>query len=132
MIQLRPYVDTDYPMLLEWWAGHSWPSIPASVLPALGMIAENDGNPVAAAWCYLDNSRPVGFMEWIVTNPANSPRLSAQALCHVISGLQAAAKQIGYQAIFTSCRQESLARLLERSGFVRTDSDVIHLLSITS
>lgn len=129
MIQLREYTDEDYPLIVEWWNGHGWDSPPSEVLPALGLISENDGVPVAVGWCYLDNSRAVGLMEWMVTNPANSPRISAVALVHVVKGLKCAAKEIGYTTIFTSCRQESLAKLLERAGFARTDKNVTHLVS---
>lgn len=113
-----------------WWTGHGWDAVPLNLLPRLGMIAELRGTPVAAGWVYLDNSVALGWMEWLVTDPANAPRVSATGLKHLVHGLKEIARQIGYPVLLSSCRQDGLARLLEREGFTRTDENVIHLISV--
>ena len=37
---------------------------------------------------------------------------------------------MNYRAVLTTCRQEALARLMQRQGFTRTDDGVIHLLQM--
>lgn len=128
---MRDFTADDHPMVSEWWSGHGWDVVPLPLLPKLGMIAEHMGHPVAAGWVYLDNSVPLGWLEWLVTCPKNPPRISAVGLTHLVECLKGIARQIGYPVLLSSCRQESLANLLEKRGFQRTDENVIHLISIT-
>lgn len=131
MIQLREFQrESDYGTVETWWKGHGWPAVPLEMLPKLGMVAVNEGEPCAAGWVYLDNSTGVGMMEWLVSNPANPMKVSAVALGRLVDCLKGAAHALGYGAILASCRQESLSRLMEREGFTRTDEEVIHLLSL--
>jgi hypothetical protein len=132
MIQVRPYQSADYATAAAWWQAHAFPPVPEPVLPALGMVAEQGGAALAMAWIYLDNSVGVGMMEWIVSNPANPPKISAVAIAHTVRCLRSAAAALDYHVILASCRQESLARLIERAGFQRTDSGMIHLVSLPS
>ncbi len=114
-------------MLERWWSGHGWPPVPLKILPPLGIIYDD----TAAAWLYMDNGGTgVAMMEWIVTNPDMKPMKSARALLLVIEALKAEAKRMDYGAILTTCRQESLAKLLQRQGFVTTDANMIHLLGV--
>lgn len=134
MIQIREYTPEDYELVASWWKGHGWDAVPSAILPKLGRVAVDarDGvdTPVAAAWCYLDNSVGVGMVEWIVSNPENPPKLSAIGIAHLVQCIKATAKDLGYGVFLASCRQESLSRLLQRVGFHETDKGVIHLLSV--
>jgi hypothetical protein len=131
MITVRPFNrETDYELFVQWWIGHDFSPVPLEVLPALGIVAEHHGKLAAAAWLYLDSSTPVGMLEWIVTNPTNNPKISAIAITHVIQALRFSAMENGHTVILSSCRQESLARLMERLGFQETDKNVTHLVSI--
>lgn len=132
MISLRAFHrESDYQTIEGWWKGHGWDAVPLAMLPAMGMVAMNDDTPAAAGWVYLDNSTGVGMLEWIVSNPANTMKVSAVALARLVDCLRNAAREIGYGVILGSCRQESLARLMEREGFQRTDEGVIHMISIS-
>lgn len=127
MLSVRPYTDADYAVVAAWWHGHGWPPVDAQLLPKLGMVVQEHDEPVAAGWAYMDNSVGVAFMEWLVTRPGMRPALSMRALTHVVGSLYHALAALGYTAIHSSCRQPSLARLLERCGFTVTHRDVIHL-----
>lgn len=130
MMTVRPYELKDYSTAFAWWDGHGWEGVPAAVLPKLGMVAVHEGEPVAMAWLYLDNSTGVAMLEWIVTDPANPAKVSAVGIAHVVRCLREAAKGLGYGVILASCRQDSLVKLLERCGFTTTDRDVTHLISM--
>ncbi len=133
MITVRTYQEeTDYPIFAKWWEGHDFQPVPPHILPTLGNVVLKDGEPIAAAWLYLDSSTPVAMMEWIVTDPANNPKVSAVGITHAVQSLKSAAFAAGYPIILSSCRQESLARLLERTGFERSDEGVTHLISIVN
>ena len=131
MISIRPYEpETDYPLFAEWWTGHNFTPVPANILPLLGNVALYNDKPVAAAWLYMDSSTPIAMLEWLVTDPANNPKISAIGLVHVVQSLKLAAATAAHPVILASCRQESLARLLVKTGFTLADKDVIHLISI--
>jgi hypothetical protein len=124
---LRIWKPEDYPLLQAWWEGHGWPPVPQRILPPCGVIL----GEMAAGFLYLDNGGVgVAMMEWLVTNPAAPKMKAARALMQVIAFLQSEAKRMEYPFILTTCRQESLARLLERCGFQRSDSGMIHLLGV--
>jgi hypothetical protein len=124
---LRMWTEDDYPMLQTWWEGHGWPAVPQRILPPLGVIFENS----AAGWMYLDNGGVgVAFIEWLVTNPKAAPRTAVAALVAVVTFLKSEARRLNYPFILSTCKQEGLARLLEKAGFQRTDSGMIHLLSV--
>jgi hypothetical protein len=128
--------EGDYPMVAAWWEGHGWKPVPVGFLPKLGVVAfvvgAKDGAPtdVAAAWLYMDNSAPVCWLEYMVSNPKESAGRSVKALKHLDSYLTGEARATGYKAMMTTCRQDSLVRFHERNGFVKTDEDVTHLVKL--
>jgi hypothetical protein len=134
MIQLRAYLPTDYPMLVEWWAGHGWPGVPSAILPKVGFVAEDvqvgSVEPLVAAWLYMDNSVGVCWLEWMVSNPKAEPVRVYRGIKGVTEFAEEAAKTHGYGVMLTTCRQQSLVRTFERSGFTKTDEGVTHLIKI--
>lgn len=132
MIQLREYQKSDYPILVEWWRGHGWSAVPESVLPKLGVVVcEREGvrdDPVCAGFLYMDNSVGVCWLEWIVSNPYASGFSVARGITELNRFMEGRAKEMGYGAMLTCCRQASLARFYERAGFQKTDSGVTHLI----
>lgn len=128
MMTVRPYFDSDYPLASEWWQAHGWPAVPRGLIPVVGVAVEINGSPAAMGWLKLESSTSIGMMEWVVSNPKNSPRDSVKAIREVTESIKACAKAQGRTALFTYCKQPSLARSYERSGFQITDKDMIHLV----
>jgi hypothetical protein len=121
----RIWSHADYPMLCGWWEAHGFPAVPMLRLPPLGIIYDD----TAAGFLYMDNGGSgVAMIEWLVTNPEAKPMAAAKALAKVVAALKAEAKRMEYAMILTTCRQPSLAKLLERCGFQITDTGMIHLL----
>lgn len=135
MIQLKSIdlidggIDPEvHAMLALWWTGHGFPVLHPSILHTAGVVAYADNVPVAAAFLYMANSTGVAMLEWIVTNPEASPMSAAKGIRVCADFLCERAKLNGYGFIMASCRQPSLARLLEGAGFTKTDENVIHLV----
>lgn len=125
--ELRIWNEEDYPMLSEWWNGHGFTAVAQKILPPLGVVCGES----AAGWLYMDNGGTgVAMMEWLVTNPKIGPIKAARGLCDVVGFLKSEARRMNYGVILTTCRQDSLARMLERNGFQRTDENMIHLLGV--
>lgn len=131
MISVRPYdPEADYPTFEQWWKAHHFTPVPPIALPALGNVALYNNAPVAAAWLFMDSTTPIAMLEWIVTNPDNNPKISAIGITHCVQSLKLAAAAAGHTIILASCRQESLARLLIKTGFQESDKNVIHLINV--
>lgn len=120
--------EIDYPMVSKWWISHGWNAVPIGVLPKLGVVSEMDGQPIAAGWLYMDNSIGVSMLEWMVANPDAKPKSVYRAIKSIVEFLKNHAKQLGYAVMLTTCKQESLARVYEKTGFQRTDCEMIHLV----
>ena len=124
---MRLWKPADHELVASWWGGHGWAAVPQRVLPPLGVIHDD----TAAGWAYMDNGGiGVAMIEWLVTNPAASPLKAARSLRAVVEFLKSELKRMDYAIVLTTCRQESLARLLEGQGFGRSDSGMIHLLGV--
>jgi hypothetical protein len=124
---LRMVEVDDYPVLYHWWEMHGFPPVPQRLLPPLGVICDEN----AAGWLYMDNGGTgVAMMEWLVTNPEASPRKAIRALQEVVAFLKSEAKRMEYPFILTTCRQDALARLLEKCGFTISDRDMTHLMGV--
>lgn len=125
--EIRLYQKEDYQTVSRWWQSHGWNPIPQNILPPLGVIA---GGNAAAGWLYMDNGGTgVCMMEWLVSNPDVRPRDALLGISAVVEFLKSEAKRMDYSVMLSTCKQASLARALERAGFQRTDSDMIHLLA---
>lgn len=121
--------ERDHATLAGWWEAHAFPAVPAAVLPKLGVMAErDDGTGLAAAFVYQDNSVGVSWLEWLVTNPEATGRESLAAIGAVVEFLANEVKGLGYGVMLTSCRQQGLARIYQRHGFLPTDEGVVHML----
>ena len=128
MITVRPYQAGDYETASAWWVAHGWPAVPVQFLPVVGVVVMVDEVPAAMAWLKQENSTPIAMMEWLVTNPANHPKDSVRAIKEAIESMKAVCVATGRTALFTFCKQPSLARAYEKSGFSRSDDGMIHLV----
>jgi hypothetical protein len=120
--------ETDYPIVKEWWEGHGWNAVPLGVLPKLGVMAMLNEKPIASGWLYMDNSVGVSILEWMVANPKANPKAVYRSIKAIVEFLKNQAKEMNYTVMLTTCKQESLAKVYEKSGFLRTDSEMIHLM----
>jgi hypothetical protein len=66
---IRPYSSEDYNMIRSWWEVHGSTIMPAQVfLPAIGAVAEVDGQPIAMSFLYCVIGG-ISIIEFTTTNP---------------------------------------------------------------
>jgi hypothetical protein len=122
VIQLRMFDPAkDHAMIMQWCVDHGHVGIPANVLPKLGVVAQADGEDIAALWLYMDNSTGVCFAEYPITKAGLSVALMTSALRCALDFLKQEARINGYwiMRVFTI---PPLARLLKAEGF-RKDTE---------
>lgn len=123
-------LERDYGMLCSWWRGHGWTALPKGALNTLGAVCVVDGVDTAAAFLLMSNSCGVAMLEWLVTNPEANVRAAYLAIPTVTAFIEGEAARMGYGVLLTACRQPSLVRMYERSGFTVTDRNVTHMIKI--
>lgn len=128
-MNVRLFQAEDYPEAVRWWGAHGWPGIPLAMLPPLGVVAYDGDGPRAAVWAYMDNGGTgVAMLEWLVTRPENTARESLAAIKAAVGFALGELERLDYSVVLTTCAQQSLAKVLERTGFERTDEQMIHLI----
>jgi hypothetical protein len=119
LLQLRMYDPAqDAAMIAEWCQAHGYSGMPPHILPALGVVAQVDGEDVAALWLYMDNSCGVAFAEHPITRGGLSTKLAKAALVMAMRFLQKEAAATGYHTIIIRTLP-ALARWAKECGFVK-------------
>ena len=130
-MRIAQYTLEDMPMLNSWWDGHKHPTVPFEILPDVGIIAYDDENtPLAFGVLYACNSAPIGWIEWITSNPEVSAFASYRGVSTVLDFLCLEAKKSGINVLMSTCRQKSLGKVLSKNGFAQTDESVSHYLKL--
>jgi len=127
---LREYRPEDYPMLTRWWKAHGWPGVSAAILPKLGLIIEDNGQPIVAGFVYMDNSVGVAFLEWVVGAPEATGRQIVAGIGTLIDFAGKRVLELDYGVLLTATNKEALIRLYEKNGFQKTDEGLTHLVKI--
>jgi hypothetical protein len=130
ILEIRPIdLETEYDIFKKWWKAHGWDAVAPAVLPNFGYVVcdSDSGRMFAAGWAYMDKNTPIGFIEWLVTNPDNSPRESIKTLKVIIDGMTKMFERSGKLAVLVSTKSEGLVKLFKKAGYSVTDSGMTHL-----
>ena len=112
---VREYIPEEYDIVSSWWKAHGWAPVPEKLLARTGLVAENDGHPVAAVWVYRTDSA-VLLAEWLVADPEASPKDSYRAVTNLLDSVKLLADYSGC-AVLMFVQEEGLLRKLEKEGF---------------
>jgi hypothetical protein len=99
--QVRPYdASQDSAMLNEWARGHERGKFMTDLLPPVGVIAEIDGEPRAAAFMYLCYGVGLGIVDRLFTKPLLSLTHAAEAVGHCLKALRLAGQRHDTNVIY--------------------------------
>ncbi len=118
-IILRPYgVKTgDFQNLDRWWqARHSRP-FPENIIPPLGIVAEIDGEPMGALFCYESVGIGVAHLDFGVVRPGLSFVAVKAIMGRLIEGIIHCLKQRGTGLLRCFCETPAMERALRFYGF---------------
>lgn len=116
-IALRDYDPaTDYKIAQKWWMQHNVAYLARHLLPNLGVVAVNNGDPVCMAWLYVTNSG-LSQIAWLVSKPNLGPKVKLVAMFMVIDSLVSIAKNNGYTYIQIMSDSPGFTRASEMVGF---------------
>ena len=129
-LMIQEITDSDYPMLVEWWAAHQWPAIPKEALPPLGYISWKGEKPILAGYVYFTLGSTMCWLEWIVGNPDSTPEERGEALKEIVEKTDQVARENGYSMIFTATKHKKLIERFKSNGFNVTEEEMTHLLKV--
>ncbi|MEN3940671.1 hypothetical protein WJU23_05200 [Prosthecobacter sp. SYSU 5D2] len=110
----------DYQTVNAWWSARHHSDLAETILPPLGVIVENAGEPVGALWCYECFGVGVAFFEFPITRPKTSLLDSAAIMMLAVEALVRGAKSHGDYSLFRAYPDNGpLAYVMERCGFTR-------------
>ena len=98
---VRPYVQTDYETLLEWWEGHGHERLESGRLGSEGFVAEKDDGDLVCASFLIRTSGDFAFQLWTVGDPLVPWGTRAEAIKLLTKTMQSYAGALGFQALFT-------------------------------
>ena len=124
-LQVRLYGEKigDYQLVSAWWQARHHEPLAETILPPLGVIVEQAGEPVAALWCYECFGIGVAFLEHPVTRPNMGLSSAKAALRLAVEACVTVAKGHGDVSLFKCYTIPGLAHVLPRLGFQRCTSE---------
>ena len=115
-------------IISTWWEARGDGSMPADILPTIGVCAVDDDGPCAAAWIYQPRGCRVAIMDWLVVRPECGPIYSRDACRSVIEKLNDIAKEGGAKTMFASVSRKAMMREAVAVGFQVAETNCIHLV----
>lgn len=112
-------------MVNKWASKHSFPIPAVEFLPKTGYLV----NDAAVGFLYSLDSK-LSWVEWIFSNPEKSPEDRSQALDLLFDTLFKDAKAKGYMAVFSSSNHKGYQSVLDRQGFVKTDTNITQYIKL--
>jgi hypothetical protein len=130
----RIQLDEDYPVVKTWWEKRGSPAPQVLLLPAVGVIAEMDGQPVACAFLYEDISGRVAMVEWEATNPEVGSALKVvRGLNMVFDFFEQFARDQGYLVVLSwVAKEHGDGRLLERRKWVKCPGERHEMMAFST
>lgn len=94
-------------------------------MPKTGLVVNDDnGHALCVGVLYLDRSSPVGVFGWLISNPDNKARESAEAIRLLIASMPSYAEKQGVKHLLTMFDSRGINRELDRFGFINADENV--------
>jgi hypothetical protein len=132
-MKVRPWDrEADYPLLKAWFEGNGSLGPHPSQLPPLGVVVEEDGEPIAAVGAYQSLGVGVAFPEWLITNPEIKPRKKLKAVITVMDALERMLVADGYDMHRAAIIDDRIANLAQKHlGFRDIGPKVNYLVKST-
>jgi hypothetical protein len=128
MMELVEFKEEEhYEMLVGWWESHGWGGVDASVLKPIAYLVKHDDEFVLFGVLWPICETGVCLMEWIVSNPEAKPMTVFRCLKTLTGFYEGVCRDNDFGMLFTTCKQDGLAKVHERNGFERCDEGMIHL-----
>jgi len=125
MFTIRNLKEDDYDTLCKWWKENKFPIVPRQILPDNGLggiMVQVDNIDVCACFLYLTNSK-ICWLEYIVMDFQYKDKKNREKVKELaINQLRIFAKELGFEAMFTSVKNPNLVKTFETLGFSKDET----------
>ncbi len=124
----------DYKKLVDWWKFWRFPAPKMKMLPNEmedGVMVYDDNTDLCAGFFYRTFSS-FCWVEWIVVNPEiKDKNVREEAIKYTIHSIINLAEKMGFEAVFTSVKHQSLINKLAECGFQKADvaTNMVYMIS---
>jgi hypothetical protein len=124
-MKLRDYKGKeDFEEFKRWWEFWRWKDrVDPQILSDIGFVIEKDGLNICAGWLYTTNSL-IASIEFIVANPFAPKEDVDEGLDFLLECLSQRALKEGKRLVMTTINNPSLAKRLERLGYVESGANL--------
>lgn len=109
-----------------WWDFWKFTPPAFEYLPQNMLCAYNEDGPACIGFMYMTDSK-LCWLEWIVADPKRSKADRNDAIQMILSSVKILSSALGFSAIFTSSKNQSLNNKLEKK-YQKTDEGVTHFV----
>jgi len=133
MFEYRWLTESDYDEICRWWKDNRFPPIPREFLPDNGtcgiMISRQEIN-VCAGFLYTTNSA-FAWIEYVVMNfDVKDREVRKKARNMLVEIIISQAQMLGSKALFSSCKNEHMKKILLENGFAVGTDKTTELIKI--
>lgn len=120
-------LETDYPLISEWFMGHDIQPLPKHALSTSGFIVEADLKPLCAIWVYTTNSS-LALVRCGISDPKSNKESRNKGLDTLLDHVVKWSKEQGIDALFLESNIPNVLKRAERHGFNITGSNMTHTM----
>lgn len=125
MYHVRPYSESDLPILQSWWRITRNLLFPGSLMPATSSyVLEIDGQPALAGSMYYSNSENFCMIDNLIGNPELSGAERRRGTWIFLQCAEELAHSRGYNKLFCMTSQQGLTDYYRHLGFQVTCQNV--------
>lgn len=117
-VTIRLFTPADYALLTGWWAHYGWPAPHLSWLPETMSIVEWDGHPVCAGCVYLEMTKRIALITWIVGDPNAGSERRAICVDRLVDELVGLARAAGWSLAYTNSANPGMQARYRRMGWL--------------
>lgn len=112
-MELKRWHKDYYPTLSKWWKARSWFVCPLDMLSSSGLIAFNEGEPVAAGFIYYGMGSKTALMDWFIADPNTTKKERNEATQRIVEAFEVEAKANGYKYLISTTDNAKWANKLK-------------------
>ncbi len=117
----------DWQAVSSWWLGRG-DVFSETILPPLGVLVEQDGERLAALWCYESFGIGVAFLEFPCTAPGLPPGLAWRALSTAEHAVVSILRRRGQHKLVRAFARPQHAKAMRRLGYHATEGTYHHVM----
>lgn len=119
-------LDSDYPLIFNWWKKRGVQPQEPDFLPPTGFVLEHNGEKLCAGFLFKTDAK-IAVIGHMVSNPeVTNKEIRSQAIDLLIQRLIHEARYYGFRAVSCSSNVDRLNLRYESFGFVKSDENETH------